>query len=92
MPYEELLIALENVVKDKVTTHSVSKVKKTGTSEPMEIGMAGGTDGEEAFEKGYGKTSELAVQAVDKGTGGKGGCKRRKGPSWSVQKYLNSGG
>ena len=30
-------------------THSASKVKKIDTSAPMEIGMAAGTDGEEAF-------------------------------------------
>ena len=49
LAYEELLIALENSISDKVTTHSVSKVKKIDTSEPMEIGMAlqmalGGSD------------------------------------------------
>ena len=55
LPHEELLIALENVIIDKVTRHSASKVKKTDTSAPMDIGMAAGTDGEEAFEEGYGK-------------------------------------
>ena len=53
--------------------------------------MAAGTDGEETFEEGYGKTSELAVQAVYKGTGAKGGWNGGKGPSWSVQKHFNSG-
>ena len=52
--------------------------------------MAAGADGEETFEEGYGKTSELAVQAVYKGTGGKGGWNGGKGPSWSVQKYFTS--
>ena len=51
-------------------TLSASKVKKIDTSVPMEIGIAAGTDGEEAFEDGYGKASELAVQAVHKGTRG----------------------
>ena len=55
LPHEELLIALENVIIDKVTRHSVSKVNKTDTSAPMDIGMVAGTDGEEAFEEGYGK-------------------------------------
>ena len=73
MPYEEILIALENIIIDKVKTHSVSKVKKIDTSAPMEIGMAGGTDGEETFEESFKKTTELAVQAVCKGTGAKGG-------------------
>ena len=38
LPYEELLIALEIIIIDKVTTHSLSKVKKIDTSAPMEIG------------------------------------------------------
>ena len=42
-------------------------------------------------QEGCGETSELAVQAVCKGTGGKGGWNGGKGPSWSVQKYFNSG-
>ena len=90
LPYEELLIALENI-KDKVTTPSASKVKKIDTSAPREIGMAAGTDGEETFEEGCGRTSELALQAVYKGTGGKGGRNGEKGPSWSVQKHFHSG-
>ena len=91
MPYEELLIALENITIDKVTRHSVSKVRKMDTSALLEIGVAAGTDGEEAFEEGCGKTFELAVQAVYKGTGAKGGRNGGKGPSWSVQKYHNNG-
>ena len=46
LPYEELLIALENIIIDKVTTHSALKVKNIDTSAPMEIGMAAGTDGQ----------------------------------------------
>ena len=52
-------IALENIIIDKVTTRSAPKVK-------MEIGMDAGADGEETFEEGNEKTSELAVQAVYK--------------------------
>ena len=52
LPHEELLNALDNIITDKVTTHSASKVKKIDTSAPMEIGMAAGTDGEETFEEG----------------------------------------
>ena len=91
LPYEELLIALENIIIDKVTTHSVSQVKKIDTSAPMDVGMAAGTECEEAFEEGYGKTSELAVQTVYKGAGPKCGWNGGEGPSWSVQKYFNSG-
>ena len=91
MPYEALLIAVENIIIDRVATHSVSKAKKIDTGAPMEIGMAAGTDGEEAFEEGHGKAPELAVQAVYKGTGGRGGWNGGKDPNWSVQKYFNSG-
>ena len=51
LPYEELLIALENIIIDKVTTHSAPKVKKNDTSAPKEIGITAGTDGEAAFEE-----------------------------------------
>ena len=88
LPYEELLIALEIFIMDKVTTHSASKVKKIDTSAPMEIGMAAGTDGEEAFEEGYGKTSELAVQAVYKGTGSQRWMERRKGSQLECTEIL----
>ena len=91
LAYEELLIALENSIMDKVTTLSVPKVQKIDTSKPMEIGMAAGTDGKETFEERYGKTSELAVHAVYKGTGAKGGWNAGKGPGSIVQTYFNSG-
>ena len=91
LPYEELLIATENITIDKVTAHSVSKVKKIDTSAPVEIGMTAGTDGEEACEGWYRKASQLAVQAAYRGTGAKGGWNGGKGPSWSEQKYSNSG-
>ena len=53
LPCEELLIALENIIIDKVATHSAFKMKKMDTSAQMEIGMAAGTDGEAAFEEVY---------------------------------------
>ena len=89
LPYEELLIAPENNIIDKVTTHPASKVNKIDTSAPMEIGMAAGADGEETFEQGCGKTFELAVQAVYNGSGGKGGWNGEKGLCWSVRKEVH---
>ena len=53
LPCVEILIALENIIIDKVATHSAFKVKKMDTSAQMEIGMAAGTDGEAAVEDGY---------------------------------------
>ena len=77
LPQEELVLALENIIIGKVTTHSASKVKTIQTNAQVEIGVAAATDGEEAFEEGDGKTSELAVQAVYKGTGAKRGWWRK---------------
>ena len=42
--------------------------------------MAAVNDGEDAFGEGNGKTSELAVQAVYKGTAAQGGWNGGKGP------------
>ena len=56
------LIALENIIIHKVTTHSVLKVKKIDTSAPMEIGMAAGIDGE---DEGTGKHPNLQCKQVD---------------------------
>ena len=53
--------------------------------------MVAGTDGEETFEEGCGTASEVAAQAVFKGTGAKCGLNGGKGPSWSVLTYFNSG-
>ena len=88
LPYEELLSALENILIDKVTTHSASEVKKIDTSAPMETGMAARSGGEEAFEEGYGKPSEFTVQAVYKGTGAKGGWNGGKGPNLECTEKL----
>ena len=51
MSYEELLIALENIVVNKVTTFSTGMSKTADTSAPMEMGMAVGSSDEEAIEE-----------------------------------------
>ena len=43
------------------------------------------------LKKGTEKYLNLQCKAVYKGTGGKGGWNGGQGPSWSVQKYFNSG-
>ena len=78
LPYEEILIALENII-DKVTTQSEPKVKKIDSSVTREIGMAAGTDGEEAFEEGYGKASGLAAPSSVQGNRRQRWIERRKG-------------
>ena len=46
MSYSELIVALENIIVDKVVTVPTARNKKHGTSAPMEIGMAAKEDGE----------------------------------------------
>ena len=53
MSYSEIIIALENIIVDKVSTVPSSQSRRNDTSAPMEIGMA----------------ADLALQAVYKGTG-----------------------
>ena len=73
------VIALENIIKDKVTTHSTSKVKKIDTSAPMEIGMAAGTDSEETFEEGYAKNIRTRSANSVQGNTSQRWMERRKG-------------
>ena len=48
MSYSELIVALENIIIDKVATVPAARIKKNDTSAPMEIGMAAREDGEGA--------------------------------------------
>ena len=52
MSYNELIIALENIIVDKVATVPTVRNKKHDTSAPMEIGMAAKEDGENASQEG----------------------------------------
>ena len=60
MSYSELIIALEKIIVDKVSTVSKTKSRRNDTSAPMEIGMAA--------KKGDQRIMDLALQAVYKGT------------------------
>ena len=81
MPYDELIIALENIIIDKVSTVPTARSRKHDTSAPMEIGMATKEDGENASQEGDQRIMDLALQAVYKGTG-KGKRGFGKGQSW----------
>ena len=52
MPYGDLVIALENIIIDKVSTVATARSRKHDTSAPMEIGMATKEDGENASQEG----------------------------------------
>ena len=49
MSHDQLLIALENIIMDKISQHS--QRKKLDTSALMEIGMAAKDDGENSREE-----------------------------------------
>ena len=68
MTYSEIIIALEDIIVDKVSTVPSSKNKRNDTSAPMEIGMAVKEDGEGASQEGDQRIVDLALQAVYKGT------------------------
>ena len=91
MSYSELLVALENIIIDKVATVPTARNKKVDASAPMEIGMAAKDDGESAREEGYQRIVDLALQAVCKGTG-KGTWSFGKGQSWNEQGYQGGKG
>ena len=69
MSYSELIIALDNIIVDKVSTVPSSKNRRNDTSAPMEIGMAAKEDGENVSQEGDRRIVDLALQAVYKGTG-----------------------
>ena len=82
MPYGELIIALENIIIDKVSTVPTARSKKHDTSAPMETGMATKEDGENARQEGDQRIVDFALQAVYKGIG-KGKWGFGKGQSWN---------
>ena len=72
MPYDELFIALENIIIHKVSAVPTARNKNIDTSVPMKIGMAANGDGERLREEGQ-RIMDITLQAVCKGTG-KGNC------------------
>ena len=71
--YGEFLVALENILNDKVATVPTVRNRKIDTSATMETGMAAQGDGENLREEGDHRIVDLALQAVNKRSGkGKG--------------------
>ena len=52
MPYSEIIIALENIIIDKVAMVPTARGREHDTSVPMEIGMTAKEDGEKASQEG----------------------------------------
>ena len=90
MPFDEPIIALENIIIDKVSTVPTVKSRRHDTSAPMEIGMATKEEGEYASQEGDQRIVDLALQAVYKGTG-KGKWGFGKGQGWN-EKGSKGGG
>ena len=80
--YSEIIIALENIIVDKVSTVPSSKNRRNDTSAPMEIGMAAKEDGESASQEGDQRIVDLALQVVYKETG-KGKWGFGQGQNWN---------
>ena len=69
MSYSELIVALENIIIEKVARVPAARSRKHDTSAPMEIGMEAKEDGENASQEGDQRIVDLALQAVYTGTG-----------------------
>ena len=82
MSHSELIVALENIIVDKVAMVPTARGRKQDTSAPMEIGMAAKEDGENASQEGDQTIIELALHAVHKRTG-KGKWGLSKGQNWN---------
>ena len=91
MPYDELIIALENIIIDKVSIVSTARSRKHDTSAPMEIGKVTKEDGENGSQEGDQRIVDLALQAVYNGTG-KGNWGFGKGQSWNEKGNKGSKG
>ena len=65
MSYSELIVALENIIIDKVATVPTTKSRKYDTSAPMEIGMTATENGESMSQEGDQRIVDLALQGSE---------------------------
>ena len=91
LKYEDVGIASENIMDDKVSTVPTSRQKKADTSVPMEIGIAAKDDSEGSNNEGDQQIIDIALQAVYKGPGN-GNWGSGKGPSWNTQRFAGGKG
>ena len=89
--YEELLISLENIILDKVSTAPTTRHKKIDTSAPMDIGMTAKFGSERSSYQGDQRIMEIAKQTFYKGAG-KGNWESGKVSSWTTQWYVDGKG
>ena len=67
--YEELVVALENITIDRLSTASATRQNKIDTSGHMEIGMTAKDDSESSREEADQRILDNALQDVCEGTG-----------------------
>ena len=80
MTYVALTTTLKNIILDKVMTAPNSKLKKSDTNSPVDIGMTATGDSDETRDDEEQRAAKIAVQAVYEGGGHKGSggtCKSR---------------
>ena len=82
MSYSELIVALDDIIIDKVAIVLIAKGKRHDTSAPMEIGMATKEDSENASQEEDQRIMDFVLQAVFKGVG-KGKWSFGKGQHWN---------
>ena len=90
MSYDELLIALENII-DKVATVPTVRNRKIDKSFSMDIGLAAQGDGEHLREERKQRIVDLTLEVVHQGTG-KGHLNFGKGQSWNEIGYQGGEG
>ena len=83
--YSEIIIALENMIDDKVSTVPSSKNRKNDTSAPTEIGMAATGKGKWGFGKGQNwKRKAAKVERMEERIRGRRAAARKAHWSWSI--------
>ena len=68
MWHDELLTAMDNVITDKVSAVPTARSRKIDRSALNEIGITGTDDGENSTEEGDQRITDIALQAVHKGS------------------------
>ena len=69
--HEEILIALGNIIIDKVPTVQITKQKKFDTSAPLEIGMAPKDESDSSGEEGDARIMENGQRQLERWKGPK---------------------
>ena len=89
--YQDVGVASENIMDDKVSTVPTSRQKKVDTSVPMEIGIVAKDDSDDSKNDGDQQIIDIALPAVYKGLGN-GNWGSGIGQSWNTQRFAGGKG